>query len=207
MSFMYRVPFSERSLCREDVGGVMAGEGNHRDVLDFGISRARFLKLAGLGAGLSLFPGSLFPAGPGLAVGRPKILTDARYPIAAWWPPPPVPSTGTKEETLEHERVVRGARGRGLQHRSRGTVLGGNGVSNDRANKLALEACATNDLRLVLADQALRNAIDGTAVARAAERARRRRSRRASCRPSPSRTLPRTCRRRRPEVGTRSDGG
>lgn len=75
-------------------------------------------------------------------------------------------------------------------------VLGGNGVANDRANTLALNACGANGLRLVLADQALRNAIDGTATAPAAG-ARPRKSRRAPCRPSPSRTPPRTSRRRR----------
>ena len=37
-----------------------------------GVSRARFLKLAGLGAGLSLFPGSLFP------VGRERRLSGGR---------------------------------------------------------------------------------------------------------------------------------
>jgi hypothetical protein len=40
------------------------------------------------------------------------------------------------------------------------SVIGGNGVGNKRANNLALEACAINELRLVLADSALRNAID-----------------------------------------------
>ena len=61
----------------------MAGDGGHRGVLDDGISGARFLKLAGLGAGLSLFPGSLFPVGRAGAqtFGGPEILDpNGPYP-------------------------------------------------------------------------------------------------------------------------------
>ena len=130
-----------------------------------GVSRARFLKLAGLGAGLSLFPGSLFPAGPGAAqaVGGPEILADARYPIAAWWPPPPVPKDDPGDLRSDSERTndlyV------DLARTGFNAVLGGNGVANDRANGLALEACNANGLRLVLADRNLRNAINGEAPA------------------------------------------
>ncbi len=48
------------------------------------------------------------------------------------------------------------------------TVIGGNGVSNRRANKLALEACWANNLRLVLDDYELREAIDPPRKARSA---------------------------------------
>jgi hypothetical protein len=47
----------------------MAGEGSYGRVLDGGISRARFLKLAGLGAGLSLSRFYVLPErrrGPGV---------------------------------------------------------------------------------------------------------------------------------------------
>ena len=40
----------------------MAGEEGHGGILNSEVNRARFLKLAGLGAGISLFSGSLFPA-------------------------------------------------------------------------------------------------------------------------------------------------
>ncbi|MEJ7840244.1 MAG: hypothetical protein WKF95_00645 [Rubrobacter sp.] len=146
----------------------MAGNENHGGVLSGGISRTHFLKLVGLGAGLSLFPGSLFPSGTGLAqtVGGPTILSGARYPIAAWWPPPPVPKdpNDPNADNVKTNALYAELAGAGFN-----TVLGGNGVANDRANRLALEACASNELRLVLADQALRNAIDGTAVAPAAQ--------------------------------------
>ena len=136
----------------------MAGDENHGGVLSGGISRARFLKLMGLGAGISFFPGSLFPSGTGLAqtVGGPAILSDGRYPIAAWWPPPPVPNTNPDFEVETARRYAE------LAEANFNAVIGGNGVSNTRANRLALTACGENDLRLVLDDSALRNAIEGT---------------------------------------------
>ena len=69
----------------------MAGTEDGRSILDGGVSRARFLKLAGLGAGLSLFPGSLFPVGRAGAqtFGGPEILDpNGPYPIGLWWPRP-----------------------------------------------------------------------------------------------------------------------
>ncbi len=134
----------------EDRGGVLEG----------GISRARFLKLAGLGAGLSLFPGSLFSAGAaGAQAAGPEILADGRYPIAAWWPPPPVPNTNPDPvaETARRYAELAGA--------NFNAAIGGNGVSNDRANGLALTACEENGVRLVLADAELSNAIKGTTTA------------------------------------------
>ena len=143
----------------------MAGEGSYGRVLDGGISRARFLKLAGLGAGLSLFPGSTFSpnAAGAQAFGGPEILADTRYPIAAWWPPPPVSKIDDPDPVAKTDDLYKTLAGAGFN-----TVLGGNGVANDRANGLALDACEARGLRLVLADQALRNAIDGTATAPAA---------------------------------------
>jgi len=131
-----------------DHGGIQAG-----------VSRARFLKLAGLGAGISLFPGSLFPANSAgaQAAGGPEILADARYPIAAWWPPPPVKDD---PDDLRPDDVRTNELYEELAMAGFNTVLGGNGVSNPRANKLALTACGANGLRLVLDDSALRNAVD-----------------------------------------------
>lgn len=136
----------------------MSGMGGSGDVPGGGIDRARFLKLAGLGAGLSLFPGSLFLSGKGLAqaVGGADLLDpDGPYPIAAWWPPPPVPNTNPapEAETARRYEELAGA--------NFNAAIGGNGVGNDRANRLALDACEANGLRLVLADSRLSNAIKG----------------------------------------------
>jgi len=149
------------------LGGDIAGTEDREDVVSGRTDRAGFLRLMGLGAGLSLFPGSLFSANAAAAqaVGRPEILADARYPIAVWWPPPPVENTGTRDEQQASTNALYAyLAGAGFN-----AVLGGNGVANDRANRLALDACQANGLRLVLADQKLHNAIDGTAVAPAAQ--------------------------------------
>ena len=142
----------------------MAGTEDGRSILDGGVSRARFLKLAGLGAGLSLFPGSLVSANAAgaQAAGGPEILSDSRYPIVAWWPPPPVPSTNPDVDG-ETERRYAELAGAGFN-----TVIGGNGVSNLRANKLALAACAAKGLRLVLDDNKLREVIDPSSKVRSA---------------------------------------
>ena len=142
----------------------MADEGGYGGVLDGGVSRARFLKLAGLGAGLSLFPGSLISANVAgaQAVGGPDILDpEGPYPIAAWWPPPPVPNTNPGNLNPVTETARRYAELAGANFN---TVIGGNGVGNDRANNLALDACERPDVdvRLVLADSRLSNAIKGT---------------------------------------------
>jgi hypothetical protein len=144
----------------------VGGMGDHGGIHG-GVSRARFLRLAGLGAGLSLFPGSVFSANAAgaQAAGRPEILDGPRYPIAAWWPPPPVENTGTREAQQVSTNVLYAdLAGAGFN-----TVIGGNGVSNPRANRLALAACAANGLRLVLDDTELRNAIDPPSRARSAD--------------------------------------
>ena len=141
----------------------MAGEGNH-GVFDGGVSRARFLKLAGLGAGLSLLPGSLLPAGVAgaQAAGVPELLDPIEYPypIVAWWPPPPV-SNNLSDDEVEKETARRYAE---LAGAGFNTAVGGNGVGNERANRLALAACEQYGLRLVLADAELSNAIEGPAT-------------------------------------------
>ena len=154
----------------------MAGEGNH-GVFDGGVSRARFLKLAGLGAGLSLFPGSLLSANVAgaQAAGVPELLDPTRYPypIVAWWPPPPV-SNDLSDEQVNEETARRYVE---LAGAGFNTAIGGNGVGNERANRLALDACERPDVdvRLVLADAALSNAIiEGTATTANREAIRRR---------------------------------
>ena len=139
----------------------MAGE---RGVFDGGVSRARFLKLAGLGAGISLFPGSLFSANAAGAQvpGGPELLDPTRYPypIVAWWPPPPV-SNDLPDDEVNAETARRYAE---LAGAGFNTAIGGNGVGNERANRLALAACEQYGLRLVLADAELSKAIQGTAT-------------------------------------------
>jgi hypothetical protein len=132
------------------------------------ISRARFLRMIGTGAGLSLLPASAvaLDARPVRAQAGsptpPEILTDERFPIGIWWPPPPV-NTGDRAKDLETTRL-RYAR---VAAANFNFVIGGNGVGNDRANNLALEALELNnvrlenDVRLVLQDFELQNLIDG----------------------------------------------
>ncbi len=124
----------------------MAGDG---DVFDGGVSRARFLKLAGLGAGLSLFPGSLFSAnaaGAQVFVGPEILDPDGRYPIGLWWPPPP--------EQTSNERYAE------IAVAGFNFVIGGNGVGTDAENPRALSAASANGLRFLLTDSRLRRIID-----------------------------------------------
>ncbi len=144
----------------------MVGKEDLESFTNEALSRARFLKLAGLGAGLSLLPGSLVSpnVAAAQAAGGPEILNDGRYPIVAWWPPPPVPNTGTRESQQE----ATDARYAELAGAGFNTAIGGNGVSSVRASRLALDASENNGLRFVVADEQLRQSIDGTATAGAA---------------------------------------
>ena len=132
------------------------------------VSRARFLRIIATGAGLSLVPASTAALGARPAAGQatppasPDILTDAEFPIGAWWPPPPV-NTGNRAADLDETR----RRYLQVAEANFNFVIGGNGVSNDRANGLALEAITDNnlgpgnDLRLVLDDFTLQNLLNG----------------------------------------------
>jgi hypothetical protein len=131
------------------------------------ISRARFLRMIGTGAGLSLLPSSVAalgakPVGAQAAGSELEILTSPDFPIGAWWPPPPV-NTGNRAADLEET----GRRYAQVADANFNFVVGGNGVSNDRANGLALEAIDANnlgpgnDLRLVLDDFKLQNLLNG----------------------------------------------
>lgn len=129
----------------------MAGKEKIEGFAGGGLSRADFLRLAGLGAGLSL----VSPPSPARAAVRPEILSDGRYPIVAWWPPPPVPKSPNAQERTD--ALYAELAGAGFN-----AAIGGNGVANFRASRLALEACEKQDLRFVLSDEELRRAIDGT---------------------------------------------
>jgi hypothetical protein len=130
------------------------------------ISRARFLRMIGTGAGLSLLPASAAalgarPVGAQAAGSELEILTGPDYPIGAWWPPPPVSNDDPDPPGKTAERYAQ------VAEANFNFVIGGNGVSNDRANRLALEAIDANnlgpgnDLRLVLDDFKLQNLLNG----------------------------------------------
>ncbi len=115
------------------------------------LSRARFLRLAGAGAGLSLT--SLAVSERAIeaqttSLVEPGILTSGEYPIGIWSPPPP------EETTPERYKQIKDA---GFNF-----VIGGNGVATDRHNPAALDAAAANSLGFLLVDRALRLIIDGS---------------------------------------------
>ena len=101
------------------------------------LSRNRFLRLVGMGAGLSLLPSSLAVLGAGSALGATAdILAYRRYPIGLWWPPPPERTTAYRYQQIREAGF--------------NFVIGGNGVSNDAENTQALEAASANGLRFLL---------------------------------------------------------
>jgi len=110
------------------------------------LSRSDFLRLIGMGAGLSLVPSSLSVLGARSTLGAPTtILADERYPIGLWCPPPP------EKTTVQRYRQIAQA---GFNF-----VIGGNGVSNDAENARALKAASANGLRFLLRDGRLRRAL------------------------------------------------
>jgi hypothetical protein len=133
----------------------LAGKDEIEGFAGGGLSRAGFLRLAGLGAGLSLVSGSLLPT-PARAAVRPDILRPREpFPIVAWWPPPPVPKS--PDAQAQTNALYAELAGAGFN-----AAIGGNGVANVRASMLALTACDANGLRFVVSDEELRRAIDGT---------------------------------------------
>jgi hypothetical protein len=143
-------PYREEALGGGIAGRDLTGSVGGR------IGRGRFLKLAGLGAGLSLFPGSLFPmsAAGAQTIGEPEILADGRYPIGLWWPPPP-------EQTSNERYAEISAAGFNF-------VIGGNGVGTDDENSRALDAASANGLRFLLTDSRLRRIINDSTNSAAA---------------------------------------
>jgi hypothetical protein len=114
------------------------------------LDRARFLRLLGTGACLSMYPTSLAAlAGPAGAQAFGLPISGEEYPIGVWWPPPPDPPP---EKTLtEYYAEIAAA------HFN--FVIGGNGVANDTDNPPALDAAADNGLKFLLTDARLRNLI------------------------------------------------
>ncbi len=120
------------------------------------LDRARFLRLLGAGAGLSVFPASL--ATPAVAQdavsGGPILSPDGEYPIGIWWPPPPEQTTTARYAEIAAANF--------------NFVIGGNGLVNDTINPPALQAAAENDLRFLLTDARLRSLIrDGSGTTQA----------------------------------------
>ena len=124
-----------------------------RSLWEQNLTRARFLRLAGTGLGLSSIPSSLalWGGGPAFAASSP-LLSDGQYPIGLWWPPPP------DQTSVERYQEIAAA---GFNF-----VIGGNGVTNDNTNPGALNAAAASNVRFLLADGRLQNIIrDSTATA------------------------------------------
>jgi hypothetical protein len=119
------------------------------------LDRARFLRLLGAGAGLSMFYSPLLAGQAGAqdaAFGLP--ISGEEYPIGVWWPPPP-------DQTSTQRYAEIAAAGFNF-------VIGGNGVVNNNSNPPALDAAAANGLKFLLTDAKLRNLIrDGNGTTRA----------------------------------------
>jgi hypothetical protein len=116
------------------------------------VSRADFLRLLGVGLGLTLVPTSLGALGTQASVAQtleaaatPNLLSGGQYPIGVWWPPP-------LSETTQ-------ARYAEIAQAGFNFVIGGNGVVNDAANPAALDAAAASGLRLLLTDTPLQRMI------------------------------------------------
>jgi hypothetical protein len=115
------------------------------------VSRARFLRLTGAAAGLSLTPLATSERASDAQTepsGEPEILTSGEYPIGIWGPPPP------EETSPDRYKQIKDA---GFNF-----VIGGNGVTTDRHNPAALDAAAANGLGFLLVDRTLRLIIDGS---------------------------------------------
>jgi hypothetical protein len=113
------------------------------------LSRARFLRLVGTGAGLSFVPASLAAlrgrSSVAQTVGTPPILASEEYPIGLWWPPPP------EKTTVERYEQIKDA---GFNF-----VIGGNGATSEDDHPQALAAAEANGLHFLLTDNILQNII------------------------------------------------
>jgi hypothetical protein len=141
------------------VGKTRGTRETERSLLEQRLSRARFLRLAGTGAGLSLFPASLSvlgETGSAQTAGTPAILSPSgEFPIGVWWPPPPKKTTPERYEQIKNAGF--------------NFVIGGNGVTSgptkddpeNDLHKRALYAAEANGLRFVLTDNILQNITSG----------------------------------------------
>jgi hypothetical protein len=105
------------------------------------LNRARFLRLLGSGAGLSLIPSSLAGLGEASsaqAAVRPAMLrTSDEYPIGLWWPPPTAMTTVYRYQEIAEAGF--------------NFVVGRYGQTDD-TNRKALEVAAQSNLRFILQD-------------------------------------------------------
>ena len=141
----------------------MAGKTNgyrkvERRLLERKLDRARFLRLIGAGATLPFVPASLAALGAQSSSAQtvPEILSqNGAYPIGVWTPPPPSETTPARYGEIA-------AAGFNF-------VIGGNGVTtgptpNDPTTDLhqrALDAAVANNLRFLITDNILQNAVNG----------------------------------------------
>ncbi len=129
------------------------GESSRR-VLD----RGEFLRLAGgAAAGLSLSGGlGVFGADEARAA---ENLGGDRFPVGLWWPPPPEKTTDVRYREIADA---------GFNFVIGGNMVGDGSVveNSDVKNAKSLEAASANDLRFILHDVKLRQAINETSSER-----------------------------------------
>jgi hypothetical protein len=140
------------SVADETNGYRGTGERLFRREMD----RARFLRLIGAGATLPFIPTAL-GARPSeaQATPTPEILSEeGEYPIGVWTPPPPSKTTRARYGEIA-------AAGFNF-------VIGGNGVTSGPTpddptdlHQRALDAAAANNLRFLITDNILQNAVNG----------------------------------------------
>jgi hypothetical protein len=134
-----------------------APEGLEPLLVERKVSRASFLRLLGVGIGLSIVPTSLGVLKGETSVAQtlegatPSISSGGQYPIGVWWPPPP--------EWTNQARYAQ------IAQAGFNFVIGGNGVVNDDTNPAALDAAAANGLRFLLTDSRLKRLIEENAAA------------------------------------------
>lgn len=127
-------------------------ESGEEPQLHSGMSRARFLYIAGAGIA---FSGSLASFMGGSAGARVSFPGSGEFPIGLWWPPPP------SETTVERYREIRNA--------NFNFVIGGNGVSSSPTTASALDAARANGLKFVVFDSRLYRAINGESARSASD--------------------------------------
>lgn len=132
-------------------------EGLEALLVERRVGRASFLRLLGVGIGLSFVPTSLgmlrgdASTAQTLEAATASILSGGQYPIGVWWPPPP-----NRTSQARYAEIARA----GFNF-----VIGGNGVVNDDTNPAALDAAAANGLRFLLTDSRLKRLIEESATA------------------------------------------
>ena len=105
--------------------------------------------MIGVGTGLSLLPAStIVGSRASVAQTTPANITGDEFPIGVWWPPPPVSNDLGQDAALQKTIELYAE----IVDAGFNFVIGGNGVSSHRANGLALDASAANNLSFLLTD-------------------------------------------------------